>query len=43
VLFDNTLPNHKQMDLLKKVISMNLLLFNKFFLILNKFFDSLNF
>ena len=36
--FDTTLPNHKQMDLLKKNIKMNLLFFNNNFLIQNKVF-----
>ena len=40
---DTTLPNHKQMDLLKKVINMNLLFFDNKFFILNKVFDILNF
>jgi hypothetical protein len=31
------------MDLLKKVINMNLLFFNNIFFILNKVFDILNF
>ena len=37
------LPNHKWMDLLKKVIDMNLLFFNNKFFILNKVFDTMNF
>ena len=43
VPFDPTMPSHKQMGLLKKVVNMNLLFFNSKFLILNKFFDVLNF
>ena len=38
----NKLPHLKQMDLLKKVIDMNLLVFNYKFLVLNKIFDILN-
>ena len=36
------LPQLKQMDLLKKVIGRNLLVFNNKFLVLNKIFDILN-
>ena len=36
---DTTLPNHKQMDLLKKVINMNLPFFNKKNFILTKVFE----
>ena len=38
-----SLPNHKRMDLLKKVTNMNLPIFNNKFLILNKVFEILNF
>ena len=41
--YSTTLPHHKRMDLLKKVINMNLLFINNKFFILNKVFDILNF
>ena len=38
-----TLPHHKQMSLLKKVINMNLLFFDNKFFVPNKVFDILSF
>ena len=36
---DTTLPHHKQMDLLKKIINMNLLFFDNKLLVLIKVFE----
>ena len=43
VSIDTTLPNHKWIDFLKKVININLLFFNNKFFILYEFFYILNF
>ena len=37
-----TLPHHKQMDLMKKNINMNLLFFDNKFFVLNKIFEVLD-